>query len=488
VTVRELAAFSAELARAYRRNEADVAEVAALQARRLDELVAVARRTRAYADLTRWADAPPIGKAALMDRFDDHVVAGAPGRAAAQAFLRAGRPGELLDGRFTVTTTSGTTGEVGVFVVDDASFARLRATVFARIFRGQLRAEGFALLARRRYRLRFVVATGGHTMTAVMALRVPRLGRAFADMACLSVDDPLPRLVEQLNAAPPQLLHSYSTVLEVLAHEALRGRLRIAPEIVTAGSEALTATGRANIARAFPKAVVLETWGATEHVALASSCPLGHLHVNEDAAVLEPVDADDRPVPPGVWSDHVLVTNLLNHTQPLLRYRLFDRVRVDPSGCPCGAPFARVQIEGRTDDVIFLDDGHAFQAHPPIPFETALLGTAGLLQFALVHEEQNQLRWVVVVDPAVGVDAVVAAVKQRIHRYLDEHGLAERVTVAVAVVDALPRHPRSRKVRQIMSRVPGPATSVPAATCRGRGAGGARAAIDVRSDVGGHVH
>ncbi len=468
MTLRELVAFPAELAAAYARNEVARARVLDVQRQRLAQLVDVARTTRAYAGLSSSSSAPAIDKQQLMERFDDHVVPGAPRRETVFPFLSAGRPGELLDGRFAVTTTSGTTGEVGVFVVDDASFARLRATVFARIFRGQLRAEGFALLARRRYRLAFVVATGSHTMTSVMALRMPRVGRAFADVRTLSVDEPLARLVEALNAAPPQLLHSYSTVLEVLANEALHGRLRIEPEIVTAGSEALTPTGRALIARAFPTAAVRETWGATEHVALASSCPLGHLHINEDAAVVEVVDADDRPVPAGTWGDHVLVTNLLNHTQPLLRYRLFDRVCVDETTCPCGAPFVRVQVEGRTDDVLYLHDGVRFQSHPPIPWETALLGTPGLVQFALVHEEQNHLRWLVVVDEDAVTDAVVAAVSARVTRYLDEHGLLPGVVFSVGVVGALPRHGKSRKVRQITSRVAPPASSVPAATLRRR--------------------
>ena len=478
MTLREVVAFPAELAAAYARNEATRASVLEVQRRRLARLVDVARTTRAYRGLSSWEAAPVVDKPQLMARFDEFVVDGAPRRDAAFSFLARGRPGELQGGRFTVTTTSGTTGEVGVFVVDDASFARLRATVFARIFRGQLRAEGFALLARRRYRLAFVVATGGHTMTSVMALRMPRVGRAFADVRTMSVDDPLPRLVQELNAAPPQLLHSYSSVLEVLANEALHGRLRIAPEIITAGSEALTSTGRALIARAFPTAALRETWGATEHVALASSCPLGHLHVNEDAAVVEVVDADDRPVPAGTWGDHVLVTNLLNHTQPLLRYRLYDRVCVDDAPCPCGAPFVRVHVEGRTDDVLFLHDGARFQAHPPIPWETSLLGTPGLVQFALVHEEQNHLRWLVVVDEDFAADAVVNAVSARVTRYLDEHGLLPGVVFSIGVVAALPRHGKSRKVRQITSRVAAPSSSVPAATLRRARRSGATATTE----------
>ncbi len=466
MTLREVIAFPRELAAAYGRNEAPRAAVLDVQERRLQRLLQAAQQTRVYRDLRSFGDAPPVTKQALMARFDDHIVPGAPGRAATQQFLEQGRPGDVVDGRFAVTTTSGTTGEVGVFVIDDEAFARLRATVFARIFRGQLRPEGFALLARRRYRLAFVIATGGHTMTSVMASRMPRLGQAFADVRTLSIDEPLSRLVAELNDAPPQLLHSYSTMLEVLAHEALSGRLRIAPEIVTAGSEALLPGARALVARAFPQAALRETWGATEHVALASSCPLGHLHLNEDAAIVEPVDAEDRPVSPGTWADHVLVTNLLNQVQPLLRYRIDDRICVDPTPCPCGAPFLRLQLEGRSDDVLYLQDGVVFQAHPPIPWETALLGTPGLRQFALVHEEQNHLRWLVVVDDGFEVDDVVAAVSMRVRRYLDDHGLLPGVAYSVGVVDVLPRQGRSRKLRQITSRVTPPPSSVPAASCR----------------------
>jgi len=466
VTLRELTAFPSELVAAYGRNEASRASVLAVQDKRARALVDVARRTRRYAGLSTWQQAPVLEKSELLARFDDGLVPGAPRLSAVERFLRNGVPGALLDERYIVATTSGTTGEVGVFVVDDASFARLRATTFARIFRGQLRPEGFALLARRRYRLTFVVATGGHTMTSVLALRMPRAGRIAADVDIISIADPLPKMVKRLNDKPPLLLHSYATVLEVLAHEQLAGRLRLQPEIITAGSEVLTSSAKAVLRQAFPRATILETWAATEHVALAVACSLGHLHINEDAAIVEPVDVDHRPVAAGAWSEHVLVTNLLNHTQPLLRYRLDDRVRIDHTPCPCGSPFVRVDVEGRTDDTIFLDDGADFQAHTPIPFEIALLGVPGLLQFALVHEAQNALRCRIVVHAGVDPATVEAAVATRLLRHLTDHGLLQHVSFTVEVVDGLQRHARSGKLRQITSQVSRPPRYVAAAARR----------------------
>jgi phenylacetate-coenzyme A ligase PaaK-like adenylate-forming protein len=154
----------------------------------------------------------------------------------------------------------------------------------------------------------------------------------------------------------------------------------------------------------------------------------------------------------------------------LLRYRLDDRVRVLDDGggvCPCGSPFRRLHIEGRTDDTLYLCDPQGrLQAHTPIPFEAALLGIDGLLQFSLVHTHQNRLQVFVVVKGGANPDSVGAAVVSRLRDYFDAHGLLQTVTVVVEQVEGLFRHGRSRKLRQITSAVPRPPGEViPASAC-----------------------
>lgn len=58
-------------------------------------------------------------------------------------------------------------------------------------------------------------------------------------------------------------------------------------------------------------------------------CRRGRLHVNSDWFILEPIDAAGRPTPPGERSDSVLVTNLANRVQPVIRYDLGDSVVMD---------------------------------------------------------------------------------------------------------------------------------------------------------------
>jgi phenylacetate-coenzyme A ligase PaaK-like adenylate-forming protein len=67
------------------------------------------------------------------------------------------------------------------------------------------------------------------------------------------------------------------------------------------------------------------------------------------------VDKHDRPVPPGTPGHKMLLTNLVNHAQPLIRYELSDSVILAGGPNPLGLPYARIAaIDGRSDDIITL--------------------------------------------------------------------------------------------------------------------------------------
>ena len=93
-------------------------------------------------------------------------------------------------------------------------------------------------------------------------------------------------------------------------------------------------------------------YGSSEAVGLTYECAAQRLHVNTDWYILEPVDEHDRPVPRGQLSDGVLVTNLANRIQPIIRYQMGDRVAIDPDPCGCGSPFPPIRVVGRTDDIL----------------------------------------------------------------------------------------------------------------------------------------
>lgn len=410
-------------------------------------------------DLTR---VRPITKEELMARFTDGIAFRALQLEEIEAFTRdpsgAGRP---YRDRYIVATTSGTTGRVGYFVIDADAWARENGALFARILRHRLIPREIVRFTwGRRYKMAMTIATEGHFITRLVSGFRPALTNLFLKMQTYSVMEVLDRTVEGLNRYRPHYLHGYPTFLEALAHAQLQGALKIAPEFISLGSEPVSAIARATLARAFPTAEISETYGATECLVIANQCRLGRLHQNADLAVLEPVDRDGRPVPPGVASDKVYVTNLANRAQPLIRYELPDSVTVDPEPCPCGAGLPVIRVEGRSDDTFFLaDPSGRYHAYPPVPFETLFLGVRGLAQYQLVHEVQNHLRIRFVAEAGADAGHIARDLEARFRNHLGKNRLDDCVRLALEPVGRLEREARGHKLRQVYSKVPRPADS-----------------------------
>jgi phenylacetate-coenzyme A ligase PaaK-like adenylate-forming protein len=265
-------------------------------------------------------------------------------------------------------------------------------------------------------------------------------------MRVFSISQPLPELVAELNRYNPASLAGFLSMLTLLAGEQEAGRLRIHPTVVLPGGETATADALERIATAF-HAKVRAAYAATECGFLSLGCEHGWYHVNSDWAVLEPVDADHRPVSPGQLSHTVLLSNLANRVQPILRYDLGDSVLLRPDPCPCGNPLPAVQVQGRAADVLTFPGRGEQVSISPMRFGTLLDRAPGMAQFQLVQTTPTTLR--VRLQPADGTDAdrVWQTVRAEITHLLTEHKIDD---IALERADEPPQQARSGKYRRII--------------------------------------
>ena len=109
----------------------------------------------------------------------------------------------------------------------------------------------------------------------------------------------------------------------------------------------------------------MNLYAAAEVGVIARSYPgSAGLHLNEDLAVYEPVDADNRPVAAGNTAAKLLVTNVINHAIPLIRYELADELTLlaEPNPGPwTGRRIA--DIEGRVDGAFVYDGDVEIHLH-----------------------------------------------------------------------------------------------------------------------------
>lgn len=433
------------------------AQIEARAQRRLRSLVAFARRAsplyrELYAPLARrvapaLADLPVVSKHLLMANFDAATTDPQITRAGLERFCaQTEHIGEPYLGRYAVWTSSGTSGEPGWFVHDGDALAVYEALEMFR-FRGLRTPADFTARLTTGERYAMVAATGGHFAGVAT---VEHLRRSYPWLApsvqSFSLLQPLPALVEQLEAYRPTLLATYPTAAEVLADEQEAGRLHLRPTEIWTGGECLHTPVRERLQRVFG-CRVRNGYGASEFLSIAWDCDHGNLHVNADWVLLEPVDAQHRPVPPGAASASVLLTNLANRALPLIRYDLGDSITVRTEPCACGSPFPAIAVEGRHDDVLRFAGARG--APPvkvlPLVVATVLEEDAGVHDFQLVQTGARRLRLLL----GRGERTRGAQAKAALAAHLKANGIA-RVTIEVA--DAPPvRSQASGKLRRVVS-------------------------------------
>jgi phenylacetate-coenzyme A ligase PaaK-like adenylate-forming protein len=244
-------------------------------------------------------------------------------------------------------------------------------------------------------------------------------------------------MVEALNGYRPDVMITYPTVTGMLAEEQLEGRLRIVPSIIGLGSEVLTDDVARRIRDAW-SIVPFDVYASTEAPIIAAESPdhVG-LHISEDLLVVEAVDEDNRPVPPGQPSHKVLVTNLVSRTQPLIRYELSDSVVFADGPDPSGRPYRRIlRVDGRNDDVLRLPrPGGGFVAVNPYRLRAPFSGLPEVCQYQ-IRERGGELRVLVVLRHDAPRD-IGARVRAALRRELTESGaLPPRIEVEpVAAID-----------------------------------------------------
>ncbi len=306
-------------------------------------------------------DLPVLTKAMVMEHFDEVVTDRAIHVQDAQAYLANRRADELFLGRYRVMATSGSSGHPGLFLVNRTEWLTLMASAFL-AFEG----AGIKIGLTHRTRMAQIASTTPFHMSAQGGATAQSWWLPILNLAA---SERVETLVERLNAWQPEAIIAYASLLRSLSDEQLAGRLQIAPRTVISGSEVLTQETRRRVVQVWGE-VLFDMYGASE-CGLAAECDQHRgMHLAEDLVIVEVVDQDNCPVPPGVYGDKLLITVLFKYTQPLIRYEMDDSVRLSPDLCPCGRPFRLIDdIQGRVEEALsFADEAGGSVKVQPLVF------------------------------------------------------------------------------------------------------------------------
>jgi phenylacetate-coenzyme A ligase PaaK-like adenylate-forming protein len=382
---------------------------------------------------------PTLPKPVLMEHFDRVVTDPSVRLADLEAFVAGAEPGAFFGGEYRVFATSGSTGVPGMFVYSQEEFAHWIAVGLAAFVRVGVTPQT---------RLVAIGAPSDVHITRQLFV-VFQAGREGVPR--LSSTTPLEESVAALNDYRPEVLLAYASIVGALADEQLEGRLAIEPDVLVATSEVLTDDVVRRAEAAWGRRPV-NVYAATEApgIAIGTRDDVG-MYICEESLLLEVVDHDGQPVPPGAPGSKVLLTNLVNYAQPLIRYELSDAVVLAPGPDPCGRPYGRLlHVDGRSDDILrFPAAGGGEVAVHPFRLRSPFSALLDVRAYQIVHEPEC-LRVRIVPRDSAPRD-LPERVRASVVRQLADAGAAPGAVV-VDVVDEIERDPgHAAKVKLVVS-------------------------------------
>ncbi len=186
----------------------------------------------------------------------------------------------------------------------------------------------------------------------------------------------------------PKLLHTYPSILELIASYCLENHVKLPIEKIQTGGEKLFPHQRELSLLAFPEAEIFDFYGGRDAPSIAMECCYHNgLHIMSENTIIEVIDDNGRLIKEG--EGNIAITQLHNYAMPLLRYLNGDRVRITQRECGCGRKLPIIdEVIGRSFDIIEFPNGNRVMG----TFWTLLLRSQpGIDRFSVIQKTASKL-------------------------------------------------------------------------------------------------
>lgn len=296
---------------------------------------------------------PTMDKAAFFKNFDDLLTVSDVTQEDIRRFdAEKAADRKPYNGKYHVVHSSGSTSKPGYFVYDEAAWN----SMLLGILRGALWKMSMAQIIKLLIsgpRIAYIAATDGRYAGAMaVGDGIDGIG---AQQSYIDIKAPLAQWIKQIHDFKPNIIIGYPSAIKILAELIDRGEVQVNLMRVISCGEPLGSSLRNYLEKIFATTVI-NFYGASESLALGvETDPEEGIILFDDLNVLE------------VMADGVYLTCLYNYAQPLIRYRLSDRLTTQPPGAKSRFPFTRaIGILGRSEELLWFEDalGNREFLHP----------------------------------------------------------------------------------------------------------------------------
>ena len=228
----------------------------------------------------------------------------------------------------------------------------------------------------------------------------------------------------------------YFNGLKVLADQQKRGRLRINPRSIVNCGEGINLKDKIYIESVFNVSVA-NLYGFAECIIVGvGKDRYGGIALFDEIALIE------------IKKDHILLTNLINRTLPIIRYRIDDFLQ-EKEEKKVNIPYTVVEdIVGRVEEAIWFenDEGEMDFIHPLVFVEFYV---KGLDKLQLIIKDKKSFDFLAVITD-LSKEPVINEIKKKLNLLLSKKKFTN-VTYSVKVVDKLEIDKKTGKFKLIIS-------------------------------------
>ncbi|MFO8234607.1 MAG: hypothetical protein R6U04_04270 [Bacteroidales bacterium] len=375
-------------------------------------------------------DLPVIDKKIMMDNYDDLVIPDELTKERVEDFFESSpEPHKILFNKYRALHTSGTTGEIGYYLYNQREWDFIKAISLRILPHFGLKPKSYV----------FIGAVDGHFAGVCLFLSPVNSTEEFfyRDYLVIDINYPLKQYIDTLNRFNPDVITGYSTGVGMLAELQKCGKLSVSPQAVVCGGEPITPEKRELIHEVW-KCKLINYYAASESLILGvERTDLEGFYLFDDVNYIEFRD------------DHILLTNLYNYTQPLIRYRMNDiLVPLEEEGI---WPFTKIKnVIGRQEELLWFinQKGNFDFIHPIVIVEFYV---KGLDKYQLIKTGNTSFTFKAVISQQFSEDLVIKKIDKRLHEILKNKEMLN-LDYGIIVVSDIMSDPKSGKYNLIIER------------------------------------
>jgi putative adenylate-forming enzyme len=317
-------------------------------------------------------------------------------------------------GDYVIGLSSGTSGNKGIYITPKAMTKRLPFVFLAR--------SGIPLKLLP-FRILFLLR--------VFSQGFDDINSPFIKLKYLSTMTPVEKIIEEINNRQINILMGPPSLIRlILPH---KSKIKSKIKMIICYAEVLETEDKERFSREF-NTKVIEIYQASEGQ-IGSTCKHGTLHINEDLVLIELFDSEGEPVTKtDVVASKMLITNLVNNAQPLIRYEMNDLI-VLGEPCTCGSNFRVIKkVLGRHDDILYFKtiSGETQHIFPDLFSRWIITTSDRIREFKVIQKSDIRIEIVLeIFNIEEDKQITIKNIKERIEKELLEFNIKIDIMVRV---------------------------------------------------------